>query len=935
MKKAILITVLIVFSRSLFAIVPPFKKDIKLPEEMRNNLKDNPAFYMPQKGFIKTIQNFRASKSTGLRKTNAAQSNSLSLAIPVLCAQYSDVTAEWPETDLQAELFGNWPTGSMADYYDDVSYGQFQLTGQVYGWYQVSGTSQYYERDNGNTGELLKELFELSDESVDYTQYDNDGPDGVPNSGDDDGFVDVIAIVHSGEGGERGGPGIWSHSWSYQYYYFSPFVTNDVGINGNKIKINDYIIQPAVEEGDMVKIGVFCHEFGHALGLPDLYDRDDEGETSEGVGNWCLMAGGSYGGDGNSPEYPAHMSAWCKEALGWITPVVPDENLSNQALPAVEDSSVFFKLWTHGDITPYIFNSGLDLSINLGREYFLVENRQKKGFDRNLEGEGLLIWHIDNSVRGWNDDENHKLVDLEAADGRVDLDFERNDGDTGDPFPGITDNRNFNRTSRPNSLSYNLANSKVAVENISDSGDIMFADLSVVADDIDFLSYNLDDFEGDGNGFLDPGESARLYVDLKNYGQNVTSVTAVLTTDDPDIQITDSVAVYSGIEEDGSGVNDLDAFALNASANASRHPINCKLKINSDRDYYTEIDLVVMMENIFILLVDDSYGEKTESGVSIMQYYTDALDQLGIDYYDTHQITIQGTPDSTLLKKYGTVIWFTGSQRNTLSATEQRYLISYLENGGNFFISGQNIGSDLVLTGNISDNVFYEKYLHAKLLQDNASSDPQIMLTGIIDDPITDGFRPYFFITEGNGADNQTSPDIIEPINGATSLFNYFGTGLMGKNAAIKYQGDYQLVYLAFSFEAINEFGSSVISRTELVDNVLTWFNTENQVSGVSTFGSDDLVATHYELWQNFPNPFNPETVIRFQLPKSSHVSLKVYDVLGREIKTLINKLMNNGIQDVVWNGTDNFNRHVSSGVYLYRIKTDDFTDMKKMILIR
>ena len=86
-------------------------------------------------------------------------------------------------------------------------------------------------------------------------------------------------------------------------------------------------------------------------------------------------------------------------------------------------------------------------------EYFLIENRQKIGYDAGLPGHGLIIWHIDESRKS-NSDENHKLVDLEAADGRTDMDQNINYGDAGDPFPGITNNREFGKTTNPNSNLY-------------------------------------------------------------------------------------------------------------------------------------------------------------------------------------------------------------------------------------------------------------------------------------------------------------------------------------------------------------------------------------------------------------------------------------------------------------------------------------------------
>ncbi len=90
-----------------------------------------------------------------------------------------------------------------------------------------------------------------------------------------------------------------------------------------------------------------------------------------------------------------------------------------------------------------------------------------------------------------------------------------------------------------------------------------------------------------------------------------------------------------------------------------------------------------------------------------------------------------------------------------------------------------------------------------------------------------------------------------------------------------------------------------------------------------------------YNLFQNYPNPFNPTTIISYSIPKVSHVTLKIYDILGREVKTLISADQNNGVHSVQWNGDNNYGTKVSSGIYLYRIEAGDFIQTKKMILIK
>ncbi|MCK5087463.1 MAG: T9SS type A sorting domain-containing protein, partial [Melioribacteraceae bacterium] len=86
---------------------------------------------------------------------------------------------------------------------------------------------------------------------------------------------------------------------------------------------------------------------------------------------------------------------------------------------------------------------------------------------------------------------------------------------------------------------------------------------------------------------------------------------------------------------------------------------------------------------------------------------------------------------------------------------------------------------------------------------------------------------------------------------------------------------------------------------------------------------------------QNYPNPFNPSTTISYTLPRTSMVSVKIYDVLGREVMTLLNEVQNRGVYDVVWKGTNNYGAKVGSGIYFYRVETDKIAQVMKMILLK
>jgi immune inhibitor A len=142
-----------------------------------------------------------------------------------------------------------------------------------------------------------------------------------------DGYVDLITLMHPERGGECGGSGsgsrIWSHRWSVasasQGRLPQGIRTATPGPGpGGFIHVNDYTVQPLLNcEGDAInQIGVFAHEMGHGLGLPDLYSTSSHRHT--GAGRWDLMATGSWGCEGNVPAFPCPMGAWSRSMLGWV-----------------------------------------------------------------------------------------------------------------------------------------------------------------------------------------------------------------------------------------------------------------------------------------------------------------------------------------------------------------------------------------------------------------------------------------------------------------------------------------------------------------------------------------------------------------------------------------------------------------------------------------
>ena len=365
------------------------------------------------------------------------------LRVAVVMVDFTDKKMTTTHDHLDDLFFstGKIPTGSVAEFYREVTKGLVDIVGDVIGPITLPHPIGYYANGASGTGDvqpnaqaMAEDAAKAADPQIDFTPYDNDG----------DGFVDAFVVVHAGSGAEETGNAndIWSHKW----------VLADGELNADGTKIYAYLTVP-----EDCKLGVCAHELGHLLfGFPDLYDTD---YSSEGVGNWCLMGGGSWNGGGDTP---AHPSAWCKANQAWASVTTPSGS-SGISLDDVK---------TTGSIL-HISPLGAD-----PREYFLVENRQRIQFDKDLPGDGLLIWHIDDSISG-NSDERHPQVALVQADARRDLKHGVNRGDDSDPYPGSANNRAFGPKTKPGSCLYSRADSHVAITNISNSAPTMQFDLSL------------------------------------------------------------------------------------------------------------------------------------------------------------------------------------------------------------------------------------------------------------------------------------------------------------------------------------------------------------------------------------------------------------------------------------------------------------------------
>lgn len=301
-------------------------------------------------------------------------------------------------------------TGSAHDFYYDGSCGRYDPQFRVFGPVALKGTHSDYAGSGGtmNTYKLIEEAVRLVDVQydVDFKDFDTDG----------DGKVDNVYCLYAGYGQADSGisDAIWPHA--------SELHNRKAEFEVDGVLFDRYTVSQQVngQTHEPVGIGTFVHEFGHVLGFADHYNTAANGMVNpvNNVGEWDVMAAGSYNNNQNTPPT---FSAFERYSLGWNEPKELNPKLAEEI-----------------EMSPYI-ESGECYRVTVkpdDKEYFLIENRQKKGWDSYLPGHGILVWHIEESQSVWdsnrvNVDNNHQMVDIVEASGML-----TTTGASSDSFPG-------------------------------------------------------------------------------------------------------------------------------------------------------------------------------------------------------------------------------------------------------------------------------------------------------------------------------------------------------------------------------------------------------------------------------------------------------------------------------------------------------------------
>lgn len=402
---------------------------------------------------------------------------------------------------------------------------------------------------------------------------------------------------------------------------------------------------------------------------------------------------------------------------------------------------------------------------------------------------------------------------------------------------------------------------------------------------------------GNGNGIVDAGERVEIFGNFMNTGNlGAHDILATVQTSSPYVSILQDSVVVDSISAGGTALSQ-NAFLFQVDPQT---PANTTVSFTLDISYegysaQSDFDITVHNRGEVLVVQDDN-------GAGGLSAYTTALDSLNI----TYDVSDANVSQDDMLE-YDYMIWFCGDEySSTLTANDQQKLAAYLDNGGKLFINGNDIGYD------IRTDPFYSNYLKASYIGDGPFSSTTTAY-GMSGDPISDDFT-------GGLTVNTNYVDQINPTGGSEKIFYYTYNGT-DYGCGIKYEGNYQLVYLTFIFENI----PGADQRELLMSNIFTWFGAITDIDS-----EPEQKVERYFLSQNYPNPFNPVTHIRFGLTTATNVKIEVFNVLGQRVATLFDSKKPAGQHVLEFDGS-----RFASGVYLYRIQAGEYNDVKKMILLK
>ncbi|MBD3289106.1 T9SS type A sorting domain-containing protein, partial [candidate division KSB1 bacterium] len=432
------------------------------------------------------------------------------------------------------------------------------------------------------------------------------------------------------------------------------------------------------------------------------------------------------------------------------------------------------------------------------------------------------------------------------------------------------------------------------------------------------------ELSGAGDGYPGANETAQVRIELLNTGAGISDLTAVLSTDDPDVTITKSESNFGTANSYQKAGNTGDPFEISLSADFEPHVVDAQLVLSGANNYQASIPAKLRVGKPGVLIVEDDGEPLFDSSVQLI--------------FDDASILTGGVAADSLAEQnismgdYSIVIWNTASDSTeTLTQEDQQMISTFLENGGKFALFGENVGQDLVTSGDETDHAFYSDVLNAMFVNDNSGSS---ILRGVPGDEVGQGL-----ILEMRTDAMQSlveSPDVISPAENGITFIQYLPSQA---SAAVRYENaDSKVAYFGFGLNALAARAEE--NGKQLLANLVEWFRKTG--TGISGDTGDQAKPAEFALHQNYPNPFSAGgrtsdfgTIIELSLPNTTQLEVTIYNLLGQKVRTLVNASRKAGTHQFTWNGLDDSSRQLVSGVYFVVMKTPEFETSRKILMVK
>ncbi len=719
---------------------------------------------------------------------------------------------------------------SVPRFYLDNSAGKYLITAAAYGRDSTHCFTSSVAGATYLSYGFFKSIMDTADVYINFGNYDTDGPNGSP-----DGVVDglfFVVVNHNAMGGTEG--------FNYR--------THDVNSHGDTVEVSQYrSIRGTVDYSNSWDRAVYlcAHEWGHRLGLPDLYgtficDSPCFKPLSWGLGSFSIM------GQGFPVLRPVPFDPWSRIKLNWITPTVVTAPIYQQSIQDCIKTGTVYKLTVSDS------------------EYFLVSNHKgvdlafdSLGFwEAQMPGSrgGLMIWHVDETQK--LPIQGGKKIDAELAHGLWNF-----------PAPYF----------KPDTLNPNPSSGK-------DSLDIAIVTINWDQDTLIGYTYPTiasatcywnQDTKINFDGLSNPSSDGYNPSNVKT--QNVPTHFAVRNV---------SKATKSNATADLLVNNWYGHITANTTWGPGVYAITGDVTVDSGKTLTIAAGTTIKFQKDY----DNQHsgGDTTKSRIIVKGTLTASGDV-------SDSIILTSSASSPANGDWGGLFFETSG-----SGTLEFVRISYADTA----IRAKS-GSGTVTVRNCTFNKFKSIAVYSQRATVNLGkttiSPPDCGKNNILMKSATSGAKA---------------------VTNAASSGTLYASGNWWDTTSVP-----------SSWFSGNVNKDWVFSGPATPDSCPNDFN-----NGPSQGGGDPKVAVvplKFELSQNYPNPFNPTTTIKYSIPKEAKVELKIYNMLGQLVRTLVNQEREPGVYEVSWDGTDQSGRNVSSGIYLYQIRAGDFVKKMKMTLMK